>query len=58
MTLEQDIRDILNKHSRENISDTSDFILAKFLMECLAAFEAAQQRREKWYGRGEDGEQS
>ena len=42
---------ILNAHSMENGSNTPDFILAKYLLGCLAAFDAAVERREEWYGR-------
>ena len=37
--------------SAENASDTPDFILAKYLMACLAAFDTATNSREEWYGR-------
>lgn len=42
---------LLNVHSRENASDTPDFILARYLTECLSAFDRALQARETWYGR-------
>lgn len=53
-TLGQDMRDLLNRHSAENSSDTPDFILALFLGRCLEAWNEAVQEREKWYGRYED----
>lgn len=40
---------LLNRHSRENRSDTPDFILASFLVQCLYAFEMATVWRTKWY---------
>ena len=43
---------LLNSHSRENGSDTPDFILAEYLHDCLAAWDKGVKRREKWYGRG------
>jgi hypothetical protein len=49
--LEDTIRNALNRASRENASDTPDFILAQYLMDCLEAFEAATTARERWYGR-------
>jgi len=48
--LRDDVRDLLNRHSRENASNTPDFILADFLMSCLEAFEFGVQERESWYG--------
>lgn len=49
--LRKAIEDAVNSHSAENGSDTPDFILAEFLMSCLAAFDAATNSREAWYGR-------
>lgn len=40
----------INRCSAENGSNTPDFILAEYLTNCLAAFDAATARREKWYG--------
>lgn len=42
---------ILNNNSRENGSDTPDYILADYMVDCLAAFDKTLQAREKWYGR-------
>ncbi len=44
---------LINKHSKENGSDTPDFILAAFLSECLSAFERAVYERSRWLGRHE-----
>jgi len=54
MPLEEELRDLLNKHSRESFSDTPDIILAKYLMSCLAAFETATKRRTAWFNRGKE----
>lgn len=40
---------LLNCHCQENISDTPDFILAKYLVDCLNAFDQATLRRTAWY---------
>lgn len=48
--LEDEIRAAINRASAENASDTPDFILAAFLIGCLAAFNAATTARTKWYG--------
>ncbi len=44
---------LLNCESKENESDTPDFILANYLIDCLRAFDDATIRREMWYGRNE-----
>lgn len=49
--LEQDIAAVLNRHSAENVSNTPDFILAQYLLACLAAFNTASLGRERWYGK-------
>ena len=49
--LQRDIEAAINRVSRENASNTPDWILAQYLMGCLVAFETATQQREKWYGR-------
>jgi len=49
--LRQALAEVLNRYSVENGSNTSDFILAEFLVGCLAAFDLAVSRREQWYGR-------
>lgn len=49
--LRDDIQQAINKHSIENGSDTPDFILAEYLIDCLRAFDKATVRREEWYGR-------
>lgn len=50
-TFEKDIRDVINHHSRENASNTPDWILAQYIEGCLLSFETATQQREAFYGR-------
>jgi hypothetical protein len=50
-TFEQDLCDIINRHSMENHSDTPDFILCEFLRKSLETFDVAVRLRERWYGR-------
>jgi hypothetical protein len=45
----------LNRHSRENGSNTPDFVLAQFLLDALKAFDRAVNLREAWYGRTDKG---
>ena len=49
--IEEELRSVINRYSVENASNTPDFILAKYLMGCLDAFNMAVQQRETWYGR-------
>jgi hypothetical protein len=48
-TLRRDLATVLNAHSREQNSDTPDFILARYLINCLAAYETATADRERWH---------
>lgn len=48
--LGKDIECLINKYSREEDSNTPDFILAAYLIACLEAFEVASNRRQVWYG--------
>lgn len=47
--LRADIRAALNRVSAENGSDTPDFILADYLLDCMRAFDAATAKRDGWY---------
>ena len=41
---------LLNRYSMENESNTPDYILARFLQDCLVAFNKTSRLRELWYG--------
>lgn len=43
-----DLSALLNRYSRENGSDTPDFVLAKFVALALHAFDQAVLARDKW----------
>ena len=45
-----ELRSLLNRYSIENESDTPDFILAAYLLACLAAFNNSVKERQVWYG--------
>lgn len=55
MKFREKIERAINQHSMENGSNTPDFILAKYLADCLAAFDKATNARERWYGRSNRG---
>lgn len=44
------LEELLNSYSRENVSNTPDYILADYLLTSLASFDKAVQEREDWYG--------
>lgn len=45
------LREAINCCSKENGSNTPDFILVGFLTEVLDCWDRAVTAREKWYGR-------
>ncbi len=47
----KELESVINRHSMENFSNTPDFILADYLMDCLDAFCKTANTRERWYGR-------
>lgn len=49
-SLRKSIEQVINLHSAENASNTPDFILAEYLMNCLSAFDWATKQRDAWYG--------
>ena len=50
-SFERELESLINRHSKEGISNTPDFILAQYLLSSLSAFNTAVQQRETWYGR-------
>jgi len=49
LEFEQELEALLNKYSRENGSDTPDWILAAYLQTCLSLFDATVNARKAWY---------
>ena len=47
--LRKDLAALLNRHSKENESQTPDYILADYLCSVLAAYELAVMRRDIWH---------
>lgn len=50
-TFEEELRDLLNTHSKEGESNTPDFIMARYLTHCMDAFAVAVGRRDA-FGKG------
>lgn len=48
---QREVERLINRASRENESNTPDYILAQYLMGCLQTFETAVRQREAWYAR-------
>lgn len=46
----KELSQLINKYSKENESNTPDFILAKYLEHCLNAFNVATYSRDDWQG--------
>jgi hypothetical protein len=45
---------LINRHSKENGSNTPDVQLAYYLVRCLELFDETVRFREAWYGRNPD----
>ena len=43
------LADLLNSFSKENGSNTPDWVLRDYLCDCLKAFDRATKTRDKWY---------
>ena len=48
-SFEKELTELINKYSLENGSNTPDYILAKYLNDCLTTFNKAIKKRDKWY---------
>lgn len=48
--LKKELSDLLNKYSLENESNTPDFLMASFMLQCLSAYHEAVHNRDIWYG--------
>jgi len=46
--LERELGALLNSYSAENASNTPDFILAEYLIDCLRAYNSATRRTREW----------
>ena len=45
----EELSSLLNKHSKENGSNTPDFILAEYLDDCLKAYDKAVEHKDRWH---------
>ena len=44
------IEEVINVLSLENGSNTPDYVLSEYLVDCLKSYDRALQAREKFYG--------
>ena len=51
LTFQKELESLINSYSKENGSNTPDFILAEYLKDCLEIFNKAVYSREIWNGR-------
>jgi len=49
MTFKTELRDLINRHSLENNSNTPDFMLAAYLNRCLDNFNITLRDRDLWH---------
>jgi hypothetical protein len=48
---QKELEQLINRHSKENGSNTPDWVLASYLVRCLEAFDACIELLERYYGR-------
>lgn len=51
MSFRVELEHLINSHSMENGSNTPDFILADYLVDCLKTFDKTMMIRDNWYGK-------
>jgi hypothetical protein len=51
---EKELEHIINKYSKENGSNTPDFIIAKYIVGCLDAMNNCIRERDTWYNRDKE----
>lgn len=50
-TFRDALTNLINYYSKENGSNTPDFILAEYLDDCLKAFDKASTLRQSWHSK-------
>jgi hypothetical protein len=49
-SFEKELTNLINRHSKENDSDTPDFILANYINKCLENYNSTIKQRDNWFG--------
>lgn len=47
---EQELRELINRHSMENGSNTPDFLLKEYIVQCLMVWDNIVRKRDEYYG--------
>jgi hypothetical protein len=58
VSLHDDLRDLLNFHSREHRSHTPDYILAEYMLRSLENWEEHTRLRDEYWGHVEKAKES
>ena len=48
-SFEKKLENLINCYSKENDSDTPDYILAQYISRCLDTFAIITRKRDEWY---------
>lgn len=48
MAFREELEQLINRYSKENGSNTPDFIITDYLVQCLQALDVAISSRDKW----------
>ncbi len=49
ITFGKELESLLNRYSKENRSNTPDFLLAEYLIDCLKAYDNVLKKRDEWF---------
>lgn len=50
-SFKEELSCLINRHSLENETNTPDFILAEYLIDCLKSYNKITRTRNLWYGK-------
>lgn len=50
MTFQKELEALINRHSMDNECNTPDFLLAEYLVACLAAYKGLKSANDHWHG--------
>ena len=48
---EKELAELINKYSMEKPSNTPDYILAHYLLQCLMAYDSLKRSNDAWHGK-------
>ena len=49
ITFEKELESLINRYSKENESNTPDFILAEYIKGCLKVYAETINKRDNWF---------